>query len=135
MKKNNCPLESEEQEKVFSWVNTNKKKYPELALAHASLNGVKLSPGAAVKAKKQGMVSGIPDLFLPISEPLDGRIKYPHHGLFIELKRKSGGKVSAEQMIMLDALNSQGFLAVVCYGADEAIETIKNYLGIKNDNI
>ena len=129
---NRTPLEEEEQEKVFSWVNEKMDKYPELALCHASLNGVKLSPGAAVKAKRQGMIKGIPDIFLPVMEPEDGVMSHPHHGLFIEMKRKMGGKVSAEQMITLDALNAQGFLAVVCHGADEAIETIKDYLNIKD---
>ena len=124
MIKNKIPLESEEQEKVFSWINSNKKKYPELALAHASLNGVKLSPGAAVKAKRQGMVAGVPDIFLPIDTA-------DYNGLFIELKRKKGGKISPEQKAFLAALQAQCFNVKICFGAEEAIETIKNYLGIK----
>lgn len=131
MKKNNYPLESEEQEKVFSWVNSNKKKYPELALCHASLNGVKLSPGAAVKAKKQGMVAGVPDILLPIKEPNDMTLT-PYSGLFIEMKRQKKSIISSEQKIFMAALENQGYKCQVCYGADEAIQTIKDYLGIKD---
>lgn len=128
MAKNKTPLEIHEQEKFFSWINENKKKYPELALAHCSLNGVKLSPGAAVKAKKQGMVAGVPDIFLPISTITKHGDCY---GLFIELKRIKGSKVSPEQKLFMAALEDQGYKCSVCYGADEAIETIKQYLNIK----
>lgn len=127
MAKNKTPLESEEQEKIFSWANKNKSKYPELALLHSSLNGVKLSPGAAVKAKKQGMVKGVPDIFLPITK-VEGEFCA---GLFIELKRISGSKISTEQKAFIECLRFQGFQCNVCYGADEAIEAIKDYLNIK----
>lgn len=128
MAKNKIPLESHEQEKVFSWINANKKKYPELALAHASLNGVKLSPGAAIKAKKQGMVAGVPDIFLPVAMSIE---REDYYGLFIELKRIKGSKVSPEQKLFMAVLENQGYKCSVCYGADEAIETIKQYLNIK----
>lgn len=131
MTKNITPLESHEQEKLFSWINANKKKYPELALAHASLNGVKLSPGSAIKAKKQGMVAGVPDIFLPVMEDNGGLLNYPYHGLFIELKRIKGYKVSPEQTMFMTALEQQGYKCSICYGADEAIKTIKQYLNIK----
>lgn len=130
MSKNKTPLESQEQEKVFSWINANKNKYYELALCHASLNGVKLSPGAAVKAKKQGMVKGVPDIFLPVIESSDMTL-HPYHGLFIEMKRKKDSKVSQEQTMFMAAVEDQGYMCKVCYGADEAIETIKKYLNIK----
>ena len=126
--KNNCPLEAWEQEQVFLWRDKMKQQYPILALMHSSGNGLRLTPGTAVKAKKQGLTKGIPDIFLPAPTTTEHGDCY---GLFIELKRKTGGKVSPEQIIMLKALNAQGFLAVVCYGADEAIETIKDYLNIK----
>lgn len=131
-KPSKIPLESEEQEKVFSWINANKKKYPELALCHSSLNGVKLSPGAAVKAKKQGMVAGVPDILLPVPRDASQGIYHSdYYGLFIELKRVKGSKVSVEQKLFIAALEDQGYMCKVCYGANEAIETIKNYLNIK----
>lgn len=96
------------------------------------MNGVKLSPGAAVKAKRQGMVKGVPDLFLPIPRDSSQGIHFADYfGLFIELKRKIGGKVSPEQKMFMAALEDQGYMCKVCYGADDAIETIKKYLNIK----
>lgn len=64
-----------------------------------------------------------------------------YHGLFIELKtpkgktadgkHKQAGKVSELQQTMIDRLNAMGYKAVVAYGANNAIDEIKAYLGIK----
>ena len=116
------PTEHQEQCRVFEWSRSNIAKHAELALLHASLNGVKLSPGAAKKAWLSGMLSGIPDMFLPI--PRNGK-----HGLFIEQKRKKGGVTSDKQKKMLAILNQLGYDACVCKGAEEAIAKIKEYLG------
>ena len=123
IKTNKTPLESEEQELIFKWRDENKFKWPELFLLHSSGNGLRLTPGQATKAKKQGLTKGIPDIMLPVP-------KNNYHGLFIELKRIKGGKVSPEQELFLKALEKQGYKAVVCHGHKEAIETIKQYLGI-----
>lgn len=128
MTKIKAPLESWEQEQIFDWREENKHKYPEIALLHASLNGIRLSPGPASKAKKQGMTPGVPDIFLPI--PMQTK-HGDCHGLFIELKRISGSKISPEQKIFMAALEDQGYMCQVCYGHIEAIKTIKNYLEIK----
>lgn len=113
------PTEYEEQRDIFLWSNASNKK--ELKLLHASLNGVRLTIGQSMKAKRSGMKKGVPDLFLPIP-------RHDYHGLFIELKRAKGGTVSKEQKQWLNDLNEQGYLAVVCKGADEAIKTITDYL-------
>jgi len=77
----------------------------------------------AVRFKAEGVRAGFPDMILPTP-----RGKY--HSLAIELKRQkgAGGRVSPEQQGWIDYLNSQGWLAVVCYGFDEAVEVIMNYL-------
>ena len=79
-----------EQCAVFEWSALQSKKYPELALLFAVPNGLKLPIGLAVKAKRQGVKSGVPDMILPVA-----RMKF--HGLFIEMKIK-GGKVSDTQL-------------------------------------
>ena len=69
------------QKQIFEWANMSIRKYPELKLLNASLNGVKLtSKVAGAKAKQSGMKKGFPDLFLPVA-------RKGFHGLFIELKR------------------------------------------------
>lgn len=129
--KKTCPLESWEQEQVFTWRDKMKQQYPILALMHSSGNGLRLTPGTAVKAKKQGLTKGIPDIFLPVAMSIDGE---DYYGLFIELKRadKSKSIISPEQKIILAALNNQGYKAVVCYGHMEAINAIKEYLNIED---
>ena len=122
---NRVPLEAFEQELIFKWRDQNKIKYPDLALLHSSGNGLRLTPGQATKAKKQGLTKGLPDIFLPVP-------KNNYYGLFIELKRIKGGKVSPEQEMFIKALEKQGYKAKVCHGHQESIEIIKEYLGIKD---
>ena len=113
--------EYQEQVIVFQWANLHLNRYPELELLHASLNGVKLTIGQAMKAKRSGMIKGVPDISLPIK-------RGEYSGLYIELKRIKGGVVSKEQKRWLALLAEQGFRAVVCNGADSAIAEIKTYL-------
>ena len=67
------------------------------------------------KRYSQGMLKGCPDLFLP-------ELK-----LFIELKRRDGGVVSAEQLKVHKILRNYGYKVEVCHGAKEAYETICKY--------
>ena len=123
-KKNNSPLEDWEQEQIFSWIMANQIREPLLQLAYCTLNGIRLSPGLRIKAKKQGNRRGVPDIVLP-AKSFDG--KYP--GLYIELKRVKGGVVSVYQKEYMAMLKGQGFYVVVCKGHQEAIKEIATYLG------
>ena len=71
--------------------------------------------------KATGATAGVPDLFLPVPTS-------QYHGLFIEMKRTKGGKVSPEQKEWLEYLNSAGYRAVVCKGFLEAKAVIESYL-------
>ena len=51
------------------------------------------------------------------------------NGLFIELKRIDGGRVSAAQMTWIQNLSDQGYRAVVCNGWECAAKVIGDYLG------
>lgn len=62
----------------------------------------------------------MPDLLLP----------YPSNGyssLWIEMK-SAKGRPSALQKEWIDWLNENGHMAVICYGAGEAIDVIWKYL-------
>ena len=123
--KNKTPVESWEQTKIFNWINENKNKYPALAMYFATGNGLKLTKGQAQMAKAQGILEkGIPDIIGDY--PFNG-----YHGQRIELKRLKGSKTSTEQTARIWMYNSLGFKADVIKGADNAIETIKEYLNIK----
>lgn len=61
------------------------------------------------KMKTQGLVSGVPDLFIP------------EWFTFIELKQKKSGKASEEQNEMMEKLTKMGYVCLVSHGADEAM--------------
>lgn len=122
-KKNTTPLESAEQSALFQWATNMEAEIPELWTLNGSMNGVRLaSPGVRVKAKRQGVKKGFPDINLPVTTE-------SYAGLYIELKRQKGGTVSREQKEWLKVLNEHGYLAVVCRGCEDAKKTILEYLG------
>lgn len=116
------PLEREEQTAIFRWVQVAKGRYPELTLLYHVANEAG-SRGRREMAmlKAEGVRAGVPDLCLPVA-------RGGFHGLYIELKRQRGGKVSEIQQAWIDALLAQGYAVRVCRGAEEAIQTLENYL-------
>jgi hypothetical protein len=118
-------LEADEQKKVIQWARISSKnviKYPMLTMLHCSLNGVPLTASQAGRAKQQGMLRGVPDLFLPV--PKNG-----YFGLFIEMK-SAHGRPTPEQLEFLNNVGSMGYMTKICYSADEAIEVIQKYYGV-----
>ena len=118
-KKRNAQPEAAEQENVIKWARDNEKTYPFLWMLHSSLNGVKLSKIQAGKAKASGMLSGVPDLFLPVPRGC-------FFGLYIEMK-SAKGRIMPSQSRYLKTVSDFGYNAVVCYSSSEAIEKIKEY--------
>ena len=119
MKNSQLPSEHLEQVSTIQWYD---RVYND-GLLFAIPNGGKRHPKVAAEMKLEGVRSGVPDLFLPV--PAGG-----HHGLFIEMKRQKGGRVSPEQKQWLEYLRGAGYLAVVCKGFEEAKEAITDYLEI-----
>lgn len=89
----------------------------------ASANGGKRSLPEAIKLKRMGVSPGYPDIFLPLPSG-------SYHGLFLELKRQKGGKVSEAQLDWLRYLREKGYYAEVCRGFDEAKEIVVHYLSL-----
>jgi hypothetical protein len=112
--------EHDEQVAVFEWAALNEGRSPELALLFATFNGVRISIGAAVKAKAAGNKRGVPDIFLPVA-------RLGKHGLWIEMK-VSGGRLSPEQKAWHANLRSQGYHVEVCWTWLEAVNAIETYL-------
>ena len=118
-KRNAHQPEAIEQAKVIAWARANENNYPYLWMLHSSLNGVKMTKAQAGRAIAQGMLSGVPDLFLPV--PKNG-----YHGLFIEMKYGSN-KVTENQEKFLQNAANVGYAVSVCYSANEAIKRIEDY--------
>ena len=121
--------EESEQVAVFEWAELARAEFPELEYLNASLNGVRLPIGLAVKAKRLGMRKGHPDLNLPVP-------RHGYHGLYIEMKPITRGKkepkkprLEKDQRRWRDFLIIQGYCCLKCHGKDEAINIITNYLG------
>lgn len=82
MKKINlCPSEFEEQVAFLQWFEM---QFPGVRI-FAIPNGTRSSIRAAVKAKKEGVKRGVPDLFCP------------KFRIWFELKRVKGSTVSSDQ--------------------------------------
>ena len=119
-----CPTEFQEQAAVVRWARCLADSGDDrLKLLHGDASGVRVPIGCAVKMKRAGAVKGWPDLFLAVKT-------FDFNGLFVEMKRETGGVVSKEQKYLHLLLRQQGFAVVVCRGAYEGICAIRNYLGI-----
>lgn len=118
--------ESIEQEKLFRWISFVRGKYPELDLIFHIPNGGKRNAKEAYYLKKQGVKSGVPDLFLPVS-------RHGYHGLFIEMKFGKN-KTTLNQKNYIIALKEQGYAVNVCYGWESAQRVIEKYMQEKNNN-
>lgn len=111
------------QETLFNWTQYQYARYPELELLYHIPNGGKRDARTAANLKRQGVKAGVPDLHLPVA-------RGGYHGLYIELKVGSN-KPTQLQKKWLSSLNEQGYLAVVCYGWQEAAEQLINYLELE----
>lgn len=119
--KNMTATEGAEQATLFSWAEMRSIKYPELRLLFHIPNGGSRGKVEAARFKAEGVKAGVPDLFLPVA-------RGPYHGLFIEMKRRSGGRTSDAQRKWIAALATEGYLATICYGWKEAAELLEDYL-------
>jgi hypothetical protein len=109
--------EYDEQQTVFEYAHGYAGNLdPRLRMLHAVENAKGNGRPPAGSAES----AGVPDMFLAVSIA-------PHHGLYIELKTQTG-KVAANQKRWQKALRLQGYASEICYGADGAIETLRQYL-------
>jgi hypothetical protein len=121
MKSTSNHSEHTEQRALVTWAALQSKTIIELASLFSVPNGAYVSKAQAGKLKSEGLKSGVPDLFLAI--PRQG-----YAGMFIELKRVTGGVVSEAQKEWHQRLAANGYHVVVCKGFDVAKEEILNYL-------
>ena len=84
-------------------------------LIHAIPNGGARSKATAGRLKAEGVVSGVPDLFVPAWR------------LWIEMKRVKGGSLSQEQKDLAAYLQSVGYWVIVGKGADDAKRQISAF--------
>lgn len=126
MNRTNVPSEASEQTALFEWAEYAACSRPELRLLFHCPNGGSRNPREAHNLKLQGVKAGVPDICLPVA-------RGGYHGLYIELKRTKGGRLSEEQRAWLACLTRQGYKAVMCHGWLDAKQTIIGYLDAQKD--
>lgn len=117
-------LEHQEQVKLFEWAAENEAKYPELHWMFAVPNfagrlGRKTARHGA-RLKAEGRKPGVLDVWLPVK-----RGRYP--GIVIEMKI-GNNRPTAEQKEWIEHLWSQGWVVLVAYDANAAIQNLIAYL-------
>ena len=119
--------EEEEQAALFAWAGMASGKYPDLALMFHIPNGGYRTKSEAGRFRAQGVKSGVPDIFLPVA-------RGDAHGLFIEMKRMTKGRVSGNQTDWINALRNNGYVCAVAYGWLMAKDIIIKYLEGSNED-
>lgn len=117
---NGQPTEAEEQSTLFQWAEIAAQSRPALRNLYAVPNGGRRDRIEAAHLKRQGVKPGVPDICLA----------YPagvYHGLYIEMK-VGDNKPSEKQREWITNLRAAGYMAVVCYGFEQAKEMIEKYL-------
>lgn len=99
-----------EQARVVMWF---RRTHPD-TLIFAIPNGGLRSKSQAMKLKVEGVVPGIPDLFIPAWR------------VWVEMKKAKGGKLSQEQQLMIKYLQSVNYCVIVGHGAEDAINQLRN---------
>lgn len=94
-------------------------QYPKL-LIYAIPNGGARNVVVASKLKAEGVLSGIPDIHIPIASK-------GYHGLYIELK-SGKNKPTENQISVMEKLTNEGYLCRVCWTFCEFMDIVKDYL-------
>ena len=113
--------EHDEQCALFQWALSQVCVHPELTMLYAIPNGGHRHKAVAAKLKREGVKAGVPDICLPVA-------RGGWHGLYIEMK-VGQNKPTKHQERWLENLNEYGYLSVVCWGFEEARQTLIAYLG------
>ena len=113
--------ESAEQKSFVQWWSMMRQHLAPNAVLHSIPNGGRRDIATGARLKAEGAVAGVPDLFLACAR--SGK-----HGLYIELKRRTGGRVSQSQRDLFPLLEAQGYGVAVCHGWREAADAVEAYL-------
>jgi len=108
--------ESNSQAQFVSWCDERN-----ILIFSIPNGGYGIPVAVAMRLKREGLKSGVPDLFIPI--PID-----PYHGLFIEMKRSDGGKTTKNQKTWLSILANQMYCCAIAHGFEGAKKAACEYL-------
>lgn len=107
------PTELQETQALSRWLLSHG-----IAHLHVPNEGLR-SPAMGAQLRRAGMSAGAPDMLILSQTP-----QCPH-GCWVELKRRSGGRVSTAQRAWHANLERLGWPGVVAYGAREAVDWLR----------
>jgi 3-oxoacyl-[acyl-carrier-protein] synthase III len=105
------PTEAYEGRMLADWLDAKGVLYTHIASESSSRR-------QGIRNKQQGVRKGAPDYVIVLKSKV----------LFIELKRRKGGRVSAEQKVWVERLTAAGAHAKVCLGWLEAKSFVEEHL-------
>lgn len=113
------PSEHDEQRWFFDACNVRANFDRRYALPFAVPNGANKSVSARMKFKREGLKSGVPDIFVPVAIG-----KY--HGAVIEMKAGKN-KLSETQVWWISELSAGGYATTVQYSGAGAFDWLERY--------
>ncbi len=111
--------ESQHQKALFDWIRTQHSRDSRYSKIFAIPNGGKRDARTAANLKREGVLSGVWDIFVPIPNG-------EHCGLWIEMKA-GRNKLTANQKQFREGLSAY-YKFAVCYDWIEAKTVIEEYL-------
>jgi len=111
------PSESDEQIGFLQWWRA---QFPGVRIFHIP-NGGHRAVSVAKKMKAEGVCPGVPDLYVPAWR------------LWIEMKRRKGGRLSAEQREWAEYLEGIGDTVIVGKGAEDASRQVLEFLRARRE--
>jgi hypothetical protein len=111
------PTEAQEARTLVAYLRVRGYRFTHVANETGSGRGARFQ---GIRNKQQGTSKGFPDYLVIVNNRL----------VAIELKRTKGSSTSQEQKDWIEALNNAGVDAVICKGAEEAINYIE---GVKRN--
>ena len=111
-------LEATEDQEQIALVNWLDRRF--IPFYHVPNGGARhVLEGA--RFKRMGVRPGVPDICIP-------RARGNYHGLYVELKRKSGGRLSQHQQYWRATLEKEGYKWVLAFGAEQGMKAVEEYL-------
>lgn len=114
--------EDEHQTALTNWARMMRTQYPALTLYHHIPNGGLRDKRTAARLIGQGVLIGVPDVFIPAA-------RGDYHGIYVELKVGHNQATPVQNEFMSAAIR-EGYYCCVCYGWPCAAAVIEDYLSM-----
>ena len=122
--------EAADQAAVVAWARGSCGKYPEFRLIYAIPNGRAVHIVTRLKMIREGGLSGVPDLCLPVAR-WTNKMTFSH-ALYIDMKAL-GKKAEAHQKVIHALLEGEGNLVCVCDTPESAIKLLEWYVRLPKE--